>query len=332
MCLTLVLTGLATASSYGPLRTRSQNPLYLQLLALPMEAPPTLHRGQFEAVLHTTFSNVFERNFFTPEDLRQENLLNLDMELWRTAVVFGYGLSGHVDLAIELPFISSSGGFVDGFVQDYHRTFGFPNGGRELVNDQQFSYALVQRGVTLFDHDSQGFRLADLVVRGKWFLPEASAFPIRLALVPAIKVPIGSRSQGLSSGRVDGGLSVLAQAEWGRFSATSHIGGVILGGHDTLDRLTRWGFVSFGQSLEYRVGEGVAVIVQLTGNTAAFKDVEGTPLDGIVLDLNLGLAGTFALQPGRDTQVFYQVSLTEDVLSVGPSVDFSVFFLVGVRR
>ena len=329
--LLLTLLGVATASSYGPLRTRAQNPLYLQFLALPMEAPPTLRHGQFETTLHTTYSNVFERNFFEP-GFMGNTILNLDMELWRTAVVFGYGLGGHVDVTIELPFMRSNGGFLDGFVQDFHNTFGLPNGGRELVNDNQFSYALLQRGATLFDHDSQGFGLADLVVRAKLFIPESSTFPLRLALVPSLKLPTGSASQGVSSGRIDGGLSVLAQASWGRFAATSHIGGVLLGGHDNLDRLTRLGFVSFGQSLEYRVVEGLAVIIQLTGNTSAFTQVDDTPLDGIVLDLNIGLAGAFAFQQGRDAQVFYQVALSEDVLSTGPSVDFSVFFLVGVRH
>jgi hypothetical protein len=319
------VVSVATATSYGPLQTRSQNPLYLQLLALPMEAPHTLQRREVETTLHTTFSNVFEHN------ITGNTLLNLDMELWRTALVFGYGLGRRIDIKIELPFVTNGGGFLDGFVQDFHDTFGFPDGGRELVDENQFRYTLIQNSVELFNHDTQFFGLADLVVRIKIFILETRQLPVHVALIPYVKFPIGRQSQGLSSGRFDAGLALLAQKSWGDFSVTSHVGGVILGGHKSIDNLLRRGFVSFGQSIEYRIVSHLALIVQLTGNTSAFQNVEGTPLSDIVLDLNIGAAGAWVLRRDSKTQFFYQVSFTEDVLSKGPSVDFSVFFLVGVR-
>ena len=65
-CCLVFLLPLAAAgvagTGYGPLPTRSQNPLYLQLLALPMEATHTIPPGRVETALHTAFSNVFERD------------------------------------------------------------------------------------------------------------------------------------------------------------------------------------------------------------------------------------------------------------------------------
>lgn len=328
-CLTLWLSiaapGHATAATYGPLQTRSQNPLYLQWLALPMEAPATLQQGQSTALLHTTFSNVFERI------TAGNTLLDLDMELWRTALVLGYGCGRHVDMRLELPFISTGGGFLDGFIQDFHATFGFPNGNRELVEDNQFSYRMSQEGIVLFDYGRQPLGLSDVVIRGKFFVPATRALPIDLAVLPYLKLPTGRQSAGLSSGRVDGGLAVLAQTSWGRLALTTQLGGVLLGGHADIGNLLRRGFFSFGQSVEYRMVRWLAVIGQLTGNTSAFQHVHGTSLSDIVLDLNMGVAGAFRLGRAHETEFTYQVAFTEDLLGRGPSVDFSVFFLVGLR-
>jgi len=317
--------GHSATASYGPLQTRSQNPLYLQWLALPMEAPPTLRRGQIETIAHTTFSNLFDLS------TTGNTLLDTDMELWRTAFVLGYGFGRHVDIRVELPFITTSGGFLDGFVQNFHHTFGFPNGGREQVADYRFSYRMSQSGVSLFNHDSQTFSLSDVVLRGKFFVPQSITLPIDLAVLPYIKFPTGQQSQGLSSGHLDGGLAVLAQKSWGGLSLTTQVGGVILGGHEDLDDFLRAGFFSFGLSIEYRIVQWLAIIGQLTGNTSAFQNLENTPLSEIVLDLNIGVAGVFPLGRDHKTELFYQVSFTEDVLSKGPSVDFSVFLLAGLR-
>ncbi len=329
-CCLVFLLPLAAAgvagTGYGPLPTRSQNPLYLQLLALPMEATHTIPPGRVDTALHTAFSNVFER------DATANTVLDLDMEVWRTALIFGYGLGPRLDVRFELPFVTTSGGGLDGLVQDFHATFNLPNEGRELVPDNQFNYMLSQNGVTFFDHDTQRFGLADMVVRLKISVPESTRLPVHLAFASYLKFPTGRSSQGLGSGRPDLGFALLAQKFWSRWYVTSEVGVVVLGGHadENIDDLLRVGFVSVGQSVEYRVISGLSVIVQLSGNTAAFKNVEGTFLSGTVVDLSVGVAGAFGVRPGVK-RFFYHVAFTEDVRGTGPSVDFSVSLLAGVQ-
>jgi hypothetical protein len=332
--LLLTITGSVEATSNGPLRIRSQNPLYLQLLAMPMEAPPTLQHGQIEAILHTTFSNVFEVAIpdQPPPDLDPDQLpLDLDMEIWRTAVILGYGVTSNFDVTIELPFISNGGGFLDSFVQHYHEAFGFPNGGRDLVEDNRFRYRLMQHGVTRFDYDSQRFGLSDIVLRGKIFIPGTKIFPLHLAIAPYVKFPTGRQSQGLSSGRTDIGLALLAQTSWQQVYLTTQVGVVILGGHAAIGDLIRTAFVSFGLSAEYKFFNALSAIVQLTGNSPAFEPVQDTELSDMILDLSVGVAGTVELRRNSKTKFFYQATFSEDVLGSGPSVDFSVLFLVGIR-
>lgn len=310
----------------GPLLTRTQNPLYLQLLAMPMESPQTLNDNQHEATLATTFSNLFE---FDQSGTTQTNL---DMELWRTALTFSYGISDELDVKIEIPFISNTGGFLDGFVQWYHSTLGVPNAGRDLVANGQFSYQVVQNGVTLINYAQSPFGLSDITLRGKYLLSDKISLPFKLAITPYIKLPTGLASKGLSSGHVDAGISVLAQKNLKRFCFTTQLGATVLGSVNNLSAVTKRTFFTFGQSFEFQITNYLSALVQLSGNTTAFKNIDSTDLSDPVIDLNVGIAGNIVREkPGLIDEFFYQASFGEDIISSGPSVDFSVLFLTGIR-
>lgn len=316
---------IADLRSYGPLTTRSQNPLYLQFLALPMEAPTTLNRGQFETTVSTTFSNTFE---FSPAT---NTTVNLDMETWRHAVSIGWGVTDAIDVKVEIPFVTGSGGFLDSFVQWYHGFVGVPNGGREFVANGLFTYSVSQGGTTLASHSSRGLAFSDMTLRGKIEISQYLKLPLKLAVAPYVKLPTGSTASGFSSGHLDAGLSVIAQLDFFRFHLFEQAGFVYVGGHDTLAGIMRPVFFTFGQGFEFQWADGFSTIVQLTGNTPLFKNTDAPELSEIILDLNVGFAGSFVLQDMPFDELFYQASFSEDVMGSGPSTDFSALFLVGVR-
>lgn len=309
----------------GPLPVRTQNPLYLQFLSIPPEPAQTLNRNQFETSVQTTFSNIFE---FDPAGLTQ---VNLDMELWRTAFSFSYGLTDTLDVKIELPVISNGGGFLDDFIQWYHNLFGLPNAGRDSVPNHEFHYTVAHNGVTLADYPAAGSGLSDMVARFKYLVSERFQWPFKLALAAAVKAPTGQSSKGLGSGRFDGGLTLLAQKSLKRFHLAGQVGYTKLGGHSNLQSILKSGFFHFGQSLEFQLWNWLSPVVQLTGNTPGFKNVDTEDLSVMILDLNIGAAGTIPLKHPLFDEFFYQASFGEDILSKGPSVDFSVFFLGGLR-
>jgi hypothetical protein len=311
---------------YGPLKSRSQNPLYLQFLALPMESATTLNRGEFETELATTFSNTFEFSPFTATQV------NLDMESWRTALTLGYGITESLDVKLEVPIISNGGGFLDSFIQEYHNLFGLPSGGRDRIADGSFSYSINQGGTALVNHGSQPAGLSDINLRAKYSLSEHVRLPFDLAVSAHLKLPTGQKSAGLGSGHVDGGIGIHAHKDFFRqFHSHTHVGAIFLGGHDGLDPLLREFVFSFGQSFEWQFVDGFSAIVQLTGNTSAFHGVDAAELSEIVLDLNVGFAGAFTLGKGLVDEFYYQASFSEDVMSSGPSTDFSVLLLTGIR-
>lgn len=312
--------------SYGPLHTQIQNPLHLQFLAMPMEDPQTLEYRQFETYLHTTFSNVFEY------DQSGSILINMDMEIWRTVLGLGYAITPDLDVFVEVSVISNGGGFLDGMIQGYHSLFNFPNGGRELVANNQFSHTLSQNGTTLFNHAATGFGFSDTTLRFKLNASYVLPIPFEFAMAPYIKIPTGSETKGLGSGHVDFGLSFFAHKKFlRRFHSFTQLGMVVLGSHDALGALLKPTYFNFGQSFEYQIVNGLSALIQLTGSSPAFKNRDNDDLSKMIMDFNVGVAGAFPLNHKILDEFFYQGSFGEDILSTGPSVDFSVFFLTGVR-
>ncbi len=328
--LCLLVAGAASAKvttfrSEGPLPTRTQHPIYLQFLALPMEAPQTLKRDRFETNIHTTFSNIFEY------DTVSNTQINLDMELYRTAFQFTYGLSDKLDVKIELPIISTTGGFLDRFVEGYHDIFNLPESGRKFAPYDEVHFSVIRNGTRLINHNGVGIGLSDTVVRFKYLLSDHFGWPFQIAIAPYLKIPTGQFANGLGSGRFDGGLSLLFQKDLKRFHLTTHVGFVLLGSHKYLSDIIGTGFVSFGQSLSFQLSDHFSLIAQLTGNTSAFANVDTRDLREVVLDLNTGVAGSVPIQNTFFKEFFYQASFSEDILSSGPSVDFSLITNIGIR-
>lgn len=312
--------------AYGPLKTRVQNPLYLQLLALPIESAQTLNKTQMQAEIQTTFSNVFEYR------TAGSTQLTFDMEIWRTALTYEYGITDNLDLKIELPFLSTTGGFLDSFIQGYHNAFGFPNGGREREPNGQYRFLLINNGVTLVDDPSSSLGLSDMTLRAKFLIPEAwHRLPVKIAVAPYVKLPTGKVTNGFSSGHADFGGALLVEAAYRRFHFVTQAGVVIISGHDKIESILNDAFFQFGQSVEFQILDGLSAIAQFTGNTSAFTNVSAGELTDIALDLNVGVAGSFVLNHRILDEFYYQFSFGEDVTGLGPSVDFSLLFMAGVR-
>ena len=309
--------------SSGPLQTRVQNPLSLQFLTLPIESAQTLNKNQYETFFQTAFSNVFEY------EISGTTTLRFDMEMWRQALTFKYGITDTIEVGVELPFITNGSGFLDGFLNWYHDFWGLPNSGREIVPNNEFAFTLTQNGQTLIDHPSTPFGFSDTILRAKYLFLTSPSW--KLAFSPAIKVPLGSSSKGLSSGHFDFGAQILAEKRLRRFHFVTQLGFVYVTGHDFLESILKKAFVQFGQSAEFQILDGLSLVAQLTGNSVLFKNVSADDLSKIALDLNIGFAGNFPLEHPFLDELFYQFSFGEDVTSTGPSADFTTFFLIGVR-
>jgi hypothetical protein len=118
--------------------------------------PALLARGHTEAGATLDVTNEY-----VTEGSCAVECITLDGETTRLRLWHRRGLGGGWDFAMELPLLDRGGGFLDGWIQDWHGWFGLPNGGREQAADDQYRFHYERGGVVLLDQTSGGSGLGD---------------------------------------------------------------------------------------------------------------------------------------------------------------------------
>src|SRR5437899_3407972 len=112
----------------------------------------------------------------------------LDGETLRTVLNARVGLASGVEIGVEMPFLSHSGGFLDGLIDSFHNRFGLPEGGRTGFAHNQFRAGYVGDGQTVyFDRPPEGFRPGDIV------LSVTEALLRELRRRPAVNVTLSAK-------------------------------------------------------------------------------------------------------------------------------------------
>jgi len=86
--------------------------------------------------------NLYQANIF-----EKKKEYYLDFEETRVTLNLSLPLSGKTRIYLYLPFVYVSGGFMDGFIDGFHRLFGFPDGGRGKVPYGRVSYFLLRENL-----------------------------------------------------------------------------------------------------------------------------------------------------------------------------------------
>lgn len=299
----------------GPFPQRFQNPLYLLFLNLrPMRAT-ILPRGDWRLEWTNAYSNLFERavNENTGTDL------TLDMELWRTAFVFAYGFRDDLEFGGELPFLHFGGGFLDGFVQGFHKAFGFPNGGRDTTTNGVYNVNVQVGGVSLFRPGSQGFGWGDLELYAKREFRKETTYAPAVSGSFHLKLPTGIRAEALGSGAPDFGFVTALEKSLNRFHLFANLGYFVLGGHRELTTLINPVDLTWMTALEINLyGPYWTFVTQLMGDTSLFSGASVRTLDRGALDWATGFAG-------RVDDWSWHIAFVEDPATTDPSVDFTIF-------
>src|SRR5712691_993550 len=121
----------------GPLPSRDEWLLAQPLLTLPAAAPDPLERRQVEARLDGDWGSDFGwvgGLGGSTGDLRYI----VDGEHRSAALTVRRGFGGGLTLGIRVPVLWRGPGIMDGMIDGWHRTFGFPDGGRSYFPDNRF--------------------------------------------------------------------------------------------------------------------------------------------------------------------------------------------------
>ena len=118
--------------------------------------------GNYSAGLYFDLANSY-----TGSGTAAESLL-LDSESYRFNLILKGGLPGGFEAGTELPWLAYGGGTIDGFIEDWHRFFGLPEGGRYMAPNNRLRYQYARNGVPRLDIRDAHSGIGDLMFTAGW--------------------------------------------------------------------------------------------------------------------------------------------------------------------
>lgn len=198
-CVASVLLALSAtagrAQETEPFRTRNLAPA-ISIFGLPSWQLATVRR---RFGLTTEVANDYRLSQAGADSLV------LDGETWRTSLQFSTRIRGAWSLSLEVPYYKQSGGFLDNFINAWHRAFNLPNGGRNSRPDNvlQFQFADAQGVFYTLSQTRQGWGDAQLSAARRIGVDG------RYVLRASLKLPTGAADMLAGSGSSDVALTLL---------------------------------------------------------------------------------------------------------------------------
>lgn len=248
-----------------------------------------------------------------------ETLL-FDGETTRLAIAFDYGLTDRLQVGLELPYLWHESGGLDTVVDTWHDWFGFPDGLRRFVPQDQLDFRYQDGGIDRLNLQSNERGVGDLRLLAAWQLQQSAhaASALRISL----QLPTGSSDTLTGSGAA--ALSIGFAADRSSLFDRPALSGfyrahlLLRGNPDRVGERARRaiGVVSGGVSA--RVNSRLDLTLQAAVRSAAY-DSELRVLGDTAVLLNVG--GTISLSES----LRLAVAVGEDVrVKTAPDVTFAL--------
>jgi hypothetical protein len=308
---------LAADMEITPFRIVNQRPL-VQIFGLPGESSATIvPAGHVNVSISQDITSEYAVDGSNTEQII------LDGESYRWTLAARYGLGERFEAGVEIPYILYGGGFLDGLIVDWHKTFGMNQGGRDSAPKDRLIYRYSKDGVQKLNMEHAGSGIGDIVFSGgmKLYDVHDNNAHDSLALRTSIKVPTGDSGSLRGSGSTDFSLALCGSmnnfTEWGSLGLFGSVGGLVMskGGVLADQQKNLAGFGTLG--LGWGVTEWISFKLQLNAHTALYK---GSTLKELSLNsLMLVGGGTLNLFGGY----LLDIGITENVRTASaPDVGF----------
>lgn len=310
-----------TAAELSPFFTQNQSPL-VAVYGLPYVGEAKVAaKGEGSLRLTLDLANNYVKDGNSREDLL------LDGESLRLALSGRCGIGRNVDIGVDVPFWVAGGGFLDGFIEGYHSTFGFPNGGRELAPKNRLLYRYRRDGVTLLNREESGQGPGDVSLSGGWQIYTGADQMRHVSVRASIKLPTGDAGALRGSGSTD--LAVWLVGDLGHqffpgqlklFGAAGAMGmtkGRVL--PDQQRPLVGFGVLGLG----FSPSKWIEFKIQTNAHTSFYSDSNLKQINVPSAQLTMGGALHFSPKMSLD------IGVTEDIV-VGASPD--VAFHLSLRH
>lgn len=260
------------------------------------------------------------------DNRHQSESLFLDGETWRSNLSLDYSPVSGLELGISLPYLYHQSGFLDGFIEGWHETFGLPQGGRDQAPRGGLAYNYWAASDRQFNLDSATGGWGDLSLGAGWQLWQKPSSGRALALRARLKLPTGAAAKFTGSGSTDFALWLSGEQ---RITTASRPWFVYGGGGalwstkgDFLPNHRRQQVFLVSLGLGWQAFETLGLQVQFDGHSA-FYHSEQSALGRFAGLLSMG--GSLAL--GKNMRL--ELAVSEDLL-VSTASDVS--FHLALRR
>ena len=295
------------ASDITAFYTQNQSPLIL-IFGLPSIGQATV-MGQGKGDLRLTLDQA--SNYTTDGNMR-ENIV-LDGETTSFMLSGRYGVGHHAEVGMEIPFLILGGGFLDGFIESYHSTFGFPNAGRGFVPRNRLLYRYQRDGITLLNMERSSQGLGDVRLMCGWqFYESAPDKAQRMSFRASLKLPTGDTDNLYGSGSTDLALWVIGDNDFkmpyghvtlfGAAGAMAMTQGKIL--PDQQQPLVGFGALGIG----YSPADWITLKIQTNAHTSFYRDSDLKQINSASAQLTIGGALIFSAKTSLD------IGVTEDII------------------
>jgi hypothetical protein len=305
--LLFVIFASSAASSFeGPLQVKNQFPLFVFLNA------PYLEKALPEDSLSAILS--YSSDFMVRSS--SDWSVGLDMETTELSFRYKKKIVDSFEVGIDVPFLSFNSGFLDNFLSDYHRTFGFSDYGRSSRPANTFLYQVSKKGQLLVQGENGSVGLGDIRLTAKKALLLTD--PV-VSLMAEIELPTGSASKGFGSGGIDTGIAVLIDKRLGeKVMVYGNMGVVFPGDLKWSERVKLRDSLYGGICVEAAPWKNFSLLGQVVFQSSPFPETGISTIDRPAVLLSLG--GRYSR--GENS---FELSLTEDPNTSG-APDFTVTF------
>ena len=298
-----------------PLNVTDQNPL-LSGYGLPAPLPTRLGPDlPWSLAANFSWGNTAIAQSSTPETLI------VDAETRELRLTLQHVFANGYAMRLHLPYRTTTAGSLDGFIDDWHHTFGLPEGARPSFRENSLRLLYRRDGANLIDSraSSQGIGDLSIEVGRQLGAPDKAAFTAWLGA----SLPTGDADEFTGSGSLDLTAAIAGDYRLGdRWTAFGQIGGTWLGDGDRLPHQQRQWAASATAGISARATDGLTLTLQFDGHTALF---DANELEFLGDTAMLSLCGTYRFP----SQWALSLGLTEDIVAESAP---DIVFLLGLTK
>jgi hypothetical protein len=284
---------------------RNYNP-FLQIFGLPKFQTAELVRpDRFDFAVSYDIANDAD------DAERSSGELLIDGEMQTLSLSLRHRVLERMEIGIDVPYVSHSGGTLDSLIKDWHSLVGLSNSMREGPNDQ-IHHSFAQDGITYYELTDAASGIGDVQLSAAYAMQHVT-------LRAGVKLPTGDPDKLTGSGATDFSLGLYATRTTTLFDRafdySGFLGILILGDGDVMPEFQENAVPYGGLALRWHATERLAIATQLSLQ-GSYYDIDIDEAGGSTIQLAIG--GDY-----RFKRSLIRLAIVEDI-AAGAAPDFAL--------